>query len=70
MNINSNKSLYIKICFNYGSAIFEGKVLSTATGVFVRYKEKVFLITNRHVVRGKNNFTNEYMNKENAGIPN
>ena len=70
MNSNSNKSLYIKSCFYNNDLTFEGLILSTATGFLVKYKEKVFLVTNRHVVTGKNLYTGENLDKDNGALPN
>lgn len=70
LNKNSNKSLYIKSCFYNDETIFEGTVLSTATGFFVKNGEEVFLITNRHVVTGKNIFTGKLLDEKNASLPN
>ena len=52
INVNSLKSLYITIYYN------ETK-LGTASGFIVKEKEKLYLITNRHVVTGRNNQTND-----------
>lgn len=62
INVNSLKSLYITIYYN------ETK-LGTASGFIVKEKEKLYLITNRHVVTGRNNQTNECLNSM-AAIPN
>lgn len=70
MNKNSNKSLYIKSCFNIDETKFEGIILSTATGFLVKYGEEIFLITNRHVVTGKNIFTGKLLDDKNASMPN
>lgn len=70
MNINSNKSLYIKSCFNTEETVFEGIVLSTATGFLLKEDDKIFLITNRHVVTGKNIFTGKNLDEKYAAIPN
>lgn len=70
MNKNSNKSLYIKSCFNDDQTKLEGTILSTATGFLVKNEEEIFLITNRHVVTGKNIFTGEFLDNKNLSMPN
>jgi hypothetical protein len=40
------------------------EVMSHATGFFWEHLGKHFLITNRHVVTGRNTFTNDYLTKE------
>lgn len=70
MNNNSNKSLYIKSCFINNDFTFEGVILSTATGFLVKFNEKIFLITNRHVVTGKDIFKDEVLDKRNSSVPN
>lgn len=40
--------------------------ITSATGFLCEYKEKLFLITNWHVVNGRNNFTNELLDKHGA----
>lgn len=62
INVNSLKSLYITIYYN------ETK-LGTASGFMVKEKDNLYLITNRHVVTGRNNQTNECLNRM-AAIPN
>ncbi len=62
ININSIRSLLITILFN-------DIKLATATGFIVNYNGNVYLITNRHVVTGRNNETNECLNL-NLSIPN
>ena len=72
MNNNTNKSVYIRSCFidESNQENFFGKILSVATGFFVENENKIFLITNRHVVTGEDNFTGKLLDKENAGKPN
>ena len=70
MNVNSNKSLYIKSCFISNNYSFDGLILSTATGFFAKFNQRVYLITNRHVVTGKNLYTNEPLEKEFGALPN
>ena len=55
VNINTLKSIYISIFFN------ETK-LATATGFLVNNNNKIYLITNRHVVTGRDNITNKCLN--------
>ena len=62
VNINSIRSLYIEVYFN-------DIKLATATGFLVRKDNTMYLITNRHVVTGRNNETNECLDK-NLSIPN
>lgn len=62
ININSLKSLYITLYFN-------DIKLGTATGFLINNNERLYLITNRHVVTGRNNQTNECLNKMGA-VPN
>ena len=63
VNLNSVKSLYINICFNE-------TVLANATGFLVHKNNKTYLITNRHVVTGKNNETGECLDSNTLAIPN
>jgi V8-like Glu-specific endopeptidase len=61
--IQSIQSLYIESRFN-------DQKLSSATGFVTKCADEYFLITNRHVVTGKHNQTNECLCKKTAGIPN
>lgn len=63
ININSIKSLYLEIFFNYTK-------LATATGFLVQKDDNIYLITNRHVVSGRDNETNECLDKKYSAIPN
>ena len=63
INVNSIKSLYLEILFN-------DTKLATATGFLVKKNNDLFLITNRHVVTGRNNETNECLDKKYSAIPN
>jgi hypothetical protein len=56
-------SLYLEMYFN-------DTPLATATGFTVSHQNKVFLITNRHVVRGRDNITDECLDKKTCAIPN
>lgn len=69
MNENTNKSVYIRCCFCKDEEEFEGTILSKATGFFVEENNEIFLITNRHIVTGKDNFTGEILDA-NAARPN
>lgn len=69
MNINSYKSLYIESCFGNGEFENSSK-LSKATGFLVKKDSKVFLITNRHVVTGRDNFTGKVLDSIYGGLPN
>ena len=62
ININSIRSIYLS---SYYNEIELGK----ATGFIVKEKENLYLVTNRHVVTGKNNQTNKCMNPMGA-LPN
>ena len=62
IDINSVKSLYLTLYFN-------DIELASATGFLVNSNKKVYLITNRHVVTGRNNETGECLNS-NMSIPN
>ena len=64
MNINDNttKPIFIEIYFN------ETK-LSTATGFAILHQNKKYLVTNWHVVSGRNFITKECLSKT-AAIPN
>lgn len=62
VNINSLKSLYITI-------LFDETQLATATGFLINSDRDYYLITNRHVVTGRNNETGECLNSMGA-IPN
>jgi hypothetical protein len=46
---------------SYGS---DPEVISHATGFFWEHMGEQFLITNRHVVTGRNTFTDDYLSKE------
>lgn len=63
INKDTLKTVYLEVFFN------EIK-LSTATGFILRESEKYYLVTNRHVVTGRNAFTNECIKKETGAIPN
>lgn len=63
VNIHSLKSLYLSICF-------DDKELATATGFIVKKDDILYLITNRHVLTGRNNQTNQCLDEINAAIPN
>ena len=52
ININSLKSIYISILFNETE-------LATATGFLINQGSEIYLITNRHVVTGRDNQTNK-----------
>ena len=63
INVNSIRSLYITTCYN------ETK-LATATGFVVNKNDEYYLITNRHVVTGRNNETGECLDSVYGAIPN
>lgn len=63
INPNTVKSLYINVCFNE-------TVIAYATGFLVNQNGKIYLITNRHVVTGKNNETGECLDSKTQAIPN
>lgn len=63
ININSLKSIYISILFN-------DIELATATGFLVNKDSNIYLVTNRHVVTGRDNQTNKCLDQTHAGIPN
>jgi S1-C subfamily serine protease len=63
VNPNTVKSLYINVCFNE-------TVIAYATGFLVNQNGKIYLITNRHVVTGKNNETGECLDSKMQAIPN
>jgi hypothetical protein len=56
-------SIFIQPCFNHNA-------VAKATGFVVMKGSKAFLITNRHVVRGRDSETNENLDKESASRPN
>lgn len=63
IDISSLASLFVKVYYN-------DTALGNATAFIVgNKKDGKYLITNRHVVTGRNNFTNKVMN-EMGGIPN
>lgn len=68
ININSIKSVFIE-CVYINPEDNSENVLSTATGFLLEKNKKVFLITNKHVVTGKNIFTGNLLDK-NGGVPN
>jgi hypothetical protein len=43
--------------------------ITSATGFLCEYKEKLFLITNWHVVNGRNNFTKELLDTKHGALP-
>lgn len=56
MNCNTLKSVYIETICAFEKENYFGKdisVLGTATGFYYKYKNKMFLVTNKHVVTGK-----------------
>lgn len=57
----SVKSLYLKLNVN-------GNLLSTATGIIVEHKSKYFLVTNWHVLSGRNPENGQPLSQT-AGIP-
>ena len=63
VNINSLKSIYISILFN-------DMELATATGFLVSKESNIYLVTNRHVVTGRDNQTNKCLDRIHAAIPN
>jgi len=64
INVNSIKSIYLEACF-------DNQKLANATGFLVKNNNNdIYLITNRHVVTGRNNETNECLDKKYSAIPN
>lgn len=63
LNLKSIQSIRIKVL-----AERTKKEITWATGFLCEYKEKLFLITNWHVVNGKNSFTKESLST-NGAIP-
>ena len=63
VNVSSMKSIYIDVYYN------EQK-LSTASGFLVNKDGAIYLITNRHVVTGRNNETGECLDEKFCAIPN
>lgn len=63
ISVNSIKSIYIEMFFN------EMK-LATATGFLIQNNNDIFLITNRHVVTGRNNETGKCLDEKNLALPN
>lgn len=64
MNCNTLKSVYIETICAFEKENYFGKdisVLGTATGFYYKYKNKMFLVTNKHVVTGKNTFNGQYI---------
>lgn len=56
-------SLFVEPCFN--------KIgLSVATGFLLQYCDDIYLVTNWHVVHGKDADTLDYLDKEHLSIPN
>ncbi len=58
----SYKSLYIEPCF-------ENQKLGNATGFIVKIPSGHVLITNRHVVTGRNNITGKLLDSQTASVP-
>lgn len=63
INIHSLKSIYITILFNETQ-------LATATGFLVHKENELYLITNRHVVTGRDNQTDKCLDEITAATPN
>jgi hypothetical protein len=63
VELPSVQSLFLQLRYN-------GQNLSTATGFLVQKDATHLLITNRHVVTGRHNDTDEPISKETAGLPN
>lgn len=59
----SHQSLYLEL-------LFDDQKLSTGTGFVVFASSGPVLLTNRHIVTGKNNITDEHLDKENLSEPN
>ena len=62
MNSSTLKSVYIESIFSNQKDDYYGgdvKILGTATGFYYKYKDRMFLVTNKHVVTGKNTFTGQ-----------
>lgn len=59
----SIKSAYIE-------SQFDGTTIASATGFLVKRAGRVFLITNRHVVRGRHQDTDEVLDWKHGAIPN
>jgi hypothetical protein len=55
---------------SYIESQFDGTTLASASGFLVKREGKVFLVTNRHVVRGRHQDTDEVLDKTHAAIPN
>jgi len=58
----SYKSLYVEPCF-------ESQKLASATGFIVKIASGYALITNRHVITGRNNITGELLDPQTASVP-
>lgn len=67
INNNSIRSIFIE-CIYINTDNDEESVLSTATGFLLNKNKRTFLITNKHVVTGKNIFTNKCLD-EHGRIP-
>lgn len=63
INFLSMVTTPIEICFN-------DKVISTGTGFFYSYGDKVYLITNKHNVTGINETTGDLLDRKNLSKPN
>lgn len=63
-NIRSIQSVKLKILAERTKT-----EITSATGFLCEYKEKLFLITNWHVVNGRNNFTKELLDKKHGALP-
>lgn len=64
MNNNTLKSVYIESVFACEKDDYFGEnvtLLGTATGFYYKYKNRMFLVTNKHVVTGKNTFNGQYI---------
>ena len=63
INPNTVKSLYLEVCY-------DDTIIGNATGFLVKKGKKYYLITNRHVVTGKNNETGKCLDEKYQSIPN
>jgi hypothetical protein len=62
VNSVSHKVIFIELIFNE-------TLLSTGTGFFAHFDDRLLFFTNRHNVTGRNNETGDYLSKT-GGIPN
>lgn len=71
VNLNTLKSVYVESICAFDSENYFGdnvKVLGTATAFYYKYNDRMYLITNKHVVTGRDTFTG-VLKSEKGSVP-